>query len=54
MMCADRDHAGAQSRLGKCYLDGQGVPRDPREAVRLFRCAAEKSEPEALIRLGEW
>ena len=39
-------------QLGKKYLSGNGVPKNPGEAVRLFRLAAERNDPEALYNLG--
>ena len=32
----------AQHNLGVCYADGRGVPRDDREAARLFNLAADQ------------
>jgi uncharacterized protein len=54
MTCADRGHPGAQARLGKCHAEGQGVPRNPQEAVRLYQSAAAQNSAEGLTRLGEW
>ncbi|NLI76042.1 MAG: sel1 repeat family protein [Candidatus Riflebacteria bacterium] len=42
----------AQVRLGHLFRAGQGVPADPREAVRWFSRAAKGGHPEAQCRLG--
>jgi len=39
--------AEAQKRLGSLYEHGKGVPQDIREALRLYRAAAEKGSPAA-------
>ena len=50
---ADDNNPRAQVRLGKLYLEGQGVPRNETEASRLFHKAAERGENEARLRLGD-
>jgi len=50
---ADDNNPRAQVRLGKLYLEGQGVPRNETEASRLFHRAAERGENEARLRLGD-
>ena len=50
---ADDSNPKAQVRLGKLYLEGQGVPRNETEASRLFHKAAERGENEARLRLGD-
>ncbi|HEY1287260.1 MAG TPA: protein kinase [Burkholderiales bacterium] len=50
---ADDNNPKAQVRLGKLYLEGQGVPRNETEASRLFHKAAERGENEARLRLGD-
>ena len=44
--------AGAQTRLGMRYRDGQGVARDYAEALRWTRLAADQGEPAALDNVG--
>jgi TPR repeat protein len=44
---ADKGIPDAQFWLGAAYVDGQGVAKDLREAIRLFRLAGEKGQPEA-------
>ena len=39
---AEQGDARAQYNLGLMYGDGEGVPEDDVEAVRLFRLAAER------------
>jgi len=43
----------AQNALGRCYYYGNGVPRDPNEAVRLFRLSAAQGNVDAQISLRE-
>ena len=50
---ADDSNSKAQVRLGRLYLEGQGVPRNEAEAARLFHKAAERGENEARLRLGD-
>ena len=42
----------SQTRLGYCYLDGDGVDRSMEEAVKWFQHAADKGDSEALLSLG--
>ena len=42
----------AQLNLAFLFLDGQGVPADPTQAVLWFRRAAEQGNPEAQQNLG--
>ena len=37
----------AQLNLGLMYAQGQGVPQDYQEAVRLYRLAAEQGNADA-------
>jgi uncharacterized protein len=46
----DRD---AQYQLARLYLDGTGVPRDPRIAARWLNLAADKGQHEAQAVLGD-
>jgi len=39
---ANQGNAEAQLELGLMYADGQGVPRDYKEAVKWFRLAADQ------------
>ncbi len=41
-----------QARLGQCYINGSGVPRNYSEAVKWFRKAANQGVPTAQERLG--
>ncbi|MBR4255074.1 MAG: SEL1-like repeat protein [Lentisphaeria bacterium] len=49
---AEQDDLDAQFKLGVCYENGTGVPRDYREAVKWYRKAAEKGIVEAQLALG--
>ena len=49
---AEKGHAGAQNRLGRCYYHGRGVEKNHVEAVKLFRQAAEQGHAEAQHDLG--
>ena len=42
----------AQTNLGLCYEDGDGVPRDWRRAVHWYRLAALQQHGEALGHLA--
>lgn len=44
---ADQGYADAQTCLGYCYQNGQGVPKDLEEAVRLYRLAADQGHADA-------
>jgi TPR repeat protein len=46
------DHALAQYFIGRIYSDGRGVTKNPAEAAKWFRKAAEKGIQEAQFRLG--
>ncbi len=39
--------------LGKCFRGGRGVDKDMKEALRLFRRAAESGSMDAHVELGE-
>jgi TPR repeat protein len=38
---------------GNFYIDGSGVAKDPVEAVRLYKLAAEQGHAKAQCNLGE-
>ncbi len=44
--------ANAQYNLARMYLDGDGIPADPRQATRWLSNAAEKNHMEAQALLG--
>ena len=46
------DHAYAQYFLARMYADGRGIEKNPAEAAKWFRKAAEKGVREAQFRLG--
>jgi TPR repeat protein len=49
---AEKGDAAAQAELGWMYLRGDGVPKDPAEAVKWYRVAAEQGNAYAQSRLG--
>jgi len=49
---AEQGDAQAQNDLGFMYANGQGVPQDDAEAVRLFRLLAEQGLALAQNHLG--
>ncbi len=50
---ADRGDAAAQYSLGQMYSNGdEGLPKDPEQAVRWWRLAAEQGHPLSQYRLG--
>lgn len=46
-------NAEAQFNLGRMYLDGIGMPRDPKHGVRWLGLAAQKGQHEAQAMLGQ-
>ena len=50
---AEQGAAEAQADLGARYLLGDGVPRDPEEALRWYRMAAEQGYAPAQATLGD-
>ncbi len=49
---AEQGNADAQFMLGKMYLKGQGVPRDPEQANKWFRRAAAQGNADSQFFLG--
>ena len=49
----EQNDAGAQCNLGKCYLYGWGVERNPQEAVTWLKKSAEQGFAEAQYRLAD-
>jgi TPR repeat protein len=49
---ADHGNAIAQSNLGLCYYNGNGVTKDYAEAVKWYRKAADQGNVEAQFNLG--
>ena len=49
---ASQNAAEAQSKLGYCYEEGIGVPRDTGLAVKWYEKAAMQNYPQALVNLG--
>jgi hypothetical protein len=50
---AEAGLADAQARLGRMYLQGEGVAPDPERAVGLFERAARQGHPMAQYELGQ-
>ena len=51
---AEQGNPDAQLFLGKMYLKGQGVPKDPDQANKWFRQAATQGNAESQFFLGAW
>ena len=51
---AEQGNPDAQVFLGKMYLKGEGVPKDPDQANRWFRQAAMQGNAESQFFLGAW
>ena len=51
---AEQGNPEAQLFLGKMYLKGQGVPKDPVKANKWFRQAAMQGNAESQFFLGAW
>ncbi len=49
---AEHGNADAQNDLGAMYANGQGVPKDDKEAVKWYRLSAEQGEVFAQQNLG--
>jgi uncharacterized protein len=49
---AERGEANAQFSLGNMYRNGEGVPKDDKEAVKWYRLAAEQGLVEAQYYIG--
>ena len=49
---AERGDADAQLRLGRAYANGEGAPKDARQAALWYRKAAEQGVAEAQYALG--
>ena len=49
---AEQNMAEAQNNLGRLYLQGSGVTRDTREALRLFSAAAEQGNRQSYVNLA--
>ena len=49
---AERGDTLAETMLGLCYRNGEGVIRDDAEAVKWYRKAVEANDPAAQINLG--
>ncbi|KKL46537.1 hypothetical protein LCGC14_2344550, partial [marine sediment metagenome] len=43
----------AQYNLGVCYKNGEGVKQDQKEAVRLYKLAADQGHADAKKRLAK-
>ena len=51
---AEQGNPDAQLILGKMYLKGQGVPRDPDRANKWFTQAAKQGNADSQFFLGAW
>ena len=49
---AGKGHRGSQHNLGICYFNGYGTQKNPEEAVKWFRKAADRNLPDAMFMLG--
>ena len=49
---AEQGDADAQDKLGLMYYNGQGVPKDYKEAVKWYTKAAEQGDDSARTTLG--
>ena len=49
---AAKGEADAQYNLGVLHYKGQGVKKNPQEAMRLFKAAAEQGHTDAQRNLG--
>ena len=52
-LAAEQGDVDAQFFLGNLYYNGEGVPRQPLEALRLWRQAAEQGSTEAQFSLAQ-
>lgn len=49
---AEQGHSGAQYKLGNCYRNGKGVPKDKDEAIKWYHKAAANGNIKAKAILG--
>ena len=49
---AEKGHLESQHNLGICYFNGHGTQKNPEEAVKWFRKAADRNLPDAMFMLG--
>src|SRR5262249_60005932 len=49
---AEQGNAEAQVLLGRMYLTGRGVPKDPDTALKWFKAAAVHGNPDGAFLLG--
>ena len=52
LRAAEKGKAAAQSELGLCYYEGNGVPQNGKEAIRWFLLAARQGNAQAQYYLG--
>jgi TPR repeat protein len=52
LFSASKGHAGAQNRLGLCYANGTGLPKDEQAAVNYWGLAADQGYAEAQFNLA--
>ena len=50
---AEQGHSQAQYNLGLCYANGCGVAKNPSEAVKWYRKAAQQGVQEAKVKLSD-
>ena len=50
----EQGDASAQCGLGDLYYEGEGVPQDYAEAIRLWKLAAEQGDEEAQYNLDNY
>jgi len=51
---AERGNGDAQLSLGKMYLLGQGVPRDPEQAIKWLKASAGQGNADAQFFVGSY
>ena len=54
LLAASKGHARGQNRLGMCYANGIGLPKDEQAAVNYWSLAADQGYPEAQYNLASF
>ena len=49
---AEQDYLPAQRSLAKAYVLGEGVLKDPREALKWFLKSAQQNDPPSQFKVG--
>ncbi|KAI8885892.1 HCP-like protein, partial [Backusella circina FSU 941] len=51
-LAAKRDYSEAEYRLGRCFMNGWGIPMDMDKAIEMFKLASYHFHPVAMYKVG--